>query len=504
MCNKKNDLKTVNTEDDGLIKKSGLGCGVDITGILGTNESIKTQIVDYNMLVRDGMVELDDSEESYNITRSGKNYTQMTENINLTLAGKIGFDLGDISFSRNLSSSFGKNTTTTDIYEYAETMVIRKMYALNFKPSVIDKLRNYIDGEAWKDINCTDAENPSSEVRLDKTRIKNVYKRYGTHVTTKTFYGCIYEYLMRREQNDWECTIERMIKMDTTGKLPIPETGGTGEVEKKSDFTDKEKECRQNSNTETTEHKYGGDTSIKDLDAWIQSCVKGSNNNCALLGYSLGINSSSDSGLIPLYELLEESDPRRAAMKEALQEYMNEYGFKAEQRNMVIVDAIAKRYSDGNAKPYFYAEDYNGVKRKYFRLEEDMYKHVKGITHGKMYFYYALGHLTDNAVVDMKFSGNNVDGDWKLRGVDSNNGVTGCLNDRYLAIKVHNVNNYPNPDDYVSGFGVKQDNKIKAISKGTEVGFNWQSNKDSENWYSGGLIHDDIKCIYTKDKLLNF
>lgn len=55
---------------------------------------------------------------------------------------------------------------------------------------------------------------------------------------------------------------------------------------------------------------------------------------------------------------------------------------------------------------------------------------------------------------------------------------------------------------YVTGFGVKVKNKIKAISKGTEVGFNWTTAGDS--WYSAGLIHDDVKCVYTKDKINNF
>ena len=237
----------------------------------------------------------------------------------------------------------------------------------------------------------------------------------------------------------------------------------------------------------------------------MNSCAKGEKNNCALLGYSLGVDTATDSGLIPLYSLLDSTDPRRQAMKDALQEYMDTYGQKAEQRNMVIVDAIAMHIKSGSAKDYIYAEDINGIRRKFFRLDENMYDHVKGATKGKMYFYYALGHLTDNAVVDMKFCGKGAaDGDWKIRGCNSNEGVTGCLKDRYLAIKMRNVNNYPDAGMYVTGFGVNVKGKVKSISKGTEVGFNWTCNKDGEGWYSSGLIHDDVKCIITKDKLNNF
>lgn len=190
-------------------------------------------------------------------------------------------------------------------------------------------------------------------------------------------------------------------------------------------------------------------------------------------------------------------------MIDALQEYMNEYGLKVEQRNMVIVDAIAMHITSGAVKDFLYADDINGIRRKFYRLEENMYDYVKGVTKGKMYFYYALGHLTGNAVVEMKFCGKgDADGDWKLRGCNSNEGVTGCLKDRYLAIKLRNVNNYPDQKMYVTGFGVKVKKNIKAVSKGTEVGFNWTASGDG--WYSGALIHDDVKCVYTKDKINNF
>lgn len=494
--------RTVNTEDSNLVVKTGLGCGVDITGNLGGNESVKTQILDYDLLVKNGLVEIDDSENIYNINRSGENYEKMTNTINSSLAGKIALGVKGLSFSYNLKSAFSKSTVQTDTFEYAENMIIRKMYALNIKPALFSHLRAFIPVVAWNEINATDP-NLYSPIRTDKGRIKEVYKKYGTHVTTKTFYGCMYEYLMRREKNEWETDITTLLEMDIAAQAPIK--GVDVDASKGIKFSDKDETCRKNSNVETAVRKAGGDTSVNDVNEWLSSCVKGENNNCALLGYSLGINSTDDSGLIPLYDLLDETDPRRQAMIDALQEYIDEYGFLAEQRRMVIVDAVAKRFSDGNAPEYLYENDCNGVHRKFFRLDEDIYHHVKGATHGKMYFYYALGHLSDNAVVDMKFCGNkDVNADWKLRGVNSNDGVTGCLNDRYLAIKLHNFHNYPNESEYVTGFGLKFDKNVKSSSKGTEAGFNWLCNPDCDDWYSGGLVHDDFKCVYTKDLLNNF
>lgn len=495
----------VNTEDANFVLKTGLGCGVDITGVLGTNESVKTQILDYGLLVRNALVEIDDVEMYYNIDRSGKDYSEMTNAINNSLAGKISLGVKGLSFGSNLNRSFSKSSKQVDIYEYAEKMVIRKMYALNIKPHVQDSLRDYIPAEVWNEINATDVSNPSSAGRTDRQRIIELYRKYGTHVTTKTFYGCMYEYIMRREQNDWETSIEKLLKMDTVAKVPT--IGAVAPVDKTKEvsFSEKDQECRSNSSIETVEHRYGGDTSISDVNAWMNSCVKGEKNNCALLGYSLGVDSATDSGLIPLYNLLDYDDPRRQAMIDALQEYMDTYGQKNEQRNMVIVDAMAMHIKSGGAKDYIYTEDINGIRRKFFRLDENVYDHVTGSTKGKLYFYYALGHLTDNAVVDMKFCGKGAaDGDWKLRGCNSKEGVAGCLKNRYLAIKMRNVNNYPDPNMYVTGFGLKVKGKVKAISKGTEVGFNWTCNKDGEGWYSSGLIHDDVKCIFTKDKLNNY
>lgn len=500
MCkNSKISLRTVNNSD-ALVLKTGLGCGVDITGVLGTNESVKTQILDYPLLVSNSLVEIDDSEMYYDIERSGKNYSEMTSAINNCLAGKISLGVKGLSFGCSLNRSFSKTSKQIDIYEYAEKMVIRKMYALNIKPHIQNSLRNYIMVDVWNEINATNSGN-----RTDISAIMELYQKFGTHLTTKTFYGCMYEYIMRREQNEWETSIEKLLKMDTSVKAPCPDGITTIDASKELSVSDKDRECRNNSNVETVEHRYGGDTSVSDVNSWMNSCVKGEKNNCALLGYSLGVDSATDSGLIPLYDLLDSADPRRQAMIDALQEYINMYGQKVEQRNMVIVDAIVVHIKSGDAHDFMYAEDINGIRRKFFRLDENIYKHVKGSTKGKMYFYYALGHLTDNAVVDMKFcSEKSKDGDWKLRGCNSNEGVVGCLKDRYLAIKLRNVANYPDPSMYVTGFGVKVNAKVKAISKGTEVGFNWISNKNGENWYSSGLLHDDVACIFTKDKLHNF
>jgi hypothetical protein len=59
-------------------------------------------------------------------------------------------------------------------------------------------------------------------------------------------------------------------------------------------------------------------------------------------------------------------------------------------------------------------------------------------------------------------------------------------------------------DDFVTGFGLEIDKKLKVVSLGTDTGFPWQSDSNCESWYSSGLIHDDVYCKYTKKELNEF
>ena len=265
-------------------------------------------------------------------------------------------------------------------------------------------------------------------------------------------------------------------------------------------ISDKDQECYKHSYKVETERKIGGNTNIGDLDEWLASCTPENPNSCALLGYSFGVNGDNDSGLIPLYELFDNDDLRKNAMKEAMDEYIQENGIALKTSKMVLLDAFGKHYSNGNAPEYLYQER-NGKTLKYFRLDENIFKYVRGCTKGCFHFYYALGYLLDEAIVDMKFDDSgDLDGDWHTRGDHANAGVTGDVRNRYLCVKYEHPNN-TSENDFVTGFGVKVDGTVKSISKGTATNFNWKQNGD--NWYKG-LVHDDVYCIYTKDKLKDF
>ena len=483
----------VNIYDDKLVNKTGLGCGCDITQTIG---NCKTQILDFELLKNIGGIEVDPTQEKIKIIRTGSNYSEMNKSINASLANSAKLDFIGMSFGRNLNVLLNNKTKQLDIYEYGMTMIVNKMYALNIKPALYSHLKDFVGMLAWNEINATDEAD-----RVDIDKIMKLYERYGTHISTQAFYGAAYQYFMFREQNEWESCMESQMKIGMNVKCPIPETDMIVDGNKDYSVSQTDKDCYKNSEKEEVEHRIGGNINISDMNEWLNSCTPDKPESCALLGYALCPDGDSNAGLIPLYELLDKSDPRRKAMQDALVKYAEAHGIIITASELVVVDAFGKHFSDGKAPEFLY-QQYGGKNLKYFRLDEEISKHVKGVTKGKFHFYYSLGHLVDNAVVDMKFANSgDIDGDWKVRGDHANVGVSGDVKNRYLCTMSKNVKNGVPRSEFITGFGVKVDGKIKSISKYTETGYNWKQN--GNNWYYG-LVHDDVYCIYTKDKLKDF
>lgn len=484
----------VNINDDKFVNKTGLGCGCDITQEIG---NCKTQILDFELLKNVGGIEVDPTQEKVKIIRTGENYIEMNNQINSCLANSMALEFVDMAFGWNLNALLGNKTKQLDIYEYGMTMIVNKMYALNIKPSLYSHLKDFVGLLAWNEINATDEEDRDTNIE----KIMKLYEKYGTHISTQAFYGAAYQYFMFREQNEWESGMESQMKIGIDEKCSISENDMIVNGNKNNSTSASDAECYKNSAKEEFEHRIGGDINISDMNAWFNSCTPDKPDSCALLGYSLCPDSDSKAGLIPLYELLEKNDPRRKAMQDALKKYAEKHGIILTCSELVVIDAFGKHFADGNAPAYLY-QDYNGKRLKYYRIDEEISTHVRGVTKGKFHFYYSLGHLVDNAVVDMKFANSgDIDGDWKVRGDHANVGVSGDVKNRYLCTKTKNILNKVPRSEFVTGFGVKVDGKIKSISKYTDVNYSWKQN--GENWYKG-LVHDDVYCIYTKDKLKDF
>lgn len=487
-------LQGANIYDDKIVNKTGLGCGCDITQEIGSG-NCKTQILDYDLLQQVGGIELDPTQERYDITRSAESYTQMTDELNSSLAGNMNFNIAGLRFGWNLNNLLKSKINQLDIYEYGVTMIIQKMYSLNIKPSLLTRLKDFIGILTWDEINATNETN-----RTDIAKIKQLYVKYGTHISTKAFYGSLYQYFLYREQNDWESDIESQLKVGMGNQISISDSDS--ESGYTDDVTDIDKNCYKESMKEEITRKIGGNVNISDLNEWLASCTPEKVETCALLGYSSCFGSNADSGLIPLYELLDDGDDRKNAMKQALDEYVEENSIELNTCPMVVLDAFGRHFDKKEEAPTYIYENRDGKNMKYYRLEDNIFDHVYGVTTGSFYFYYALGHLLDNAVVDMKFDEkSDIDADWEVRGDHANCGVSGCMKDRYLCIKTMNVKNDIDEINFVTGFGVKIEDSIRAISKGTTTNFHWVQN--GNDWYKG-LSHEKVHCVYTKDVLNKF
>lgn len=498
------NLQGVNVYDDKLVKKTGFGCGCDITQEIANN-NCKTQILDYGLLKNVGGIEVDDRQERVKTIQTGEDYSRMSNSINRTLAGSIGISFGEIAFSKNLEISVNSKTTQLDIYEYGMTMILQKMYALNIKPVLLSSLKEFVSPLVWSDINATGKDD-----RTNKADIKQIFKKYGTHITTKAFYGCMYQYTLIREQNEWESSMEKQLKIGSEIKVPIPDTGMTVDEKSKISVGTVDEECYKNSQKIETERRVGGNYAGNDLGKWLDSCRLDDSNSMAMLGYVFNASSSSaeESGLIPLYELLAKDDSRKNAMKEAMDEYIKENSLSLETRKMVITDVYAKLFGKGEKVPsYCYGIDGDmSNHRKYFKIEANIFDYVTASTKGSLYFYYALGHAVNEAITDIQIMHTSKpDGsEWIRRGNHSNEGVTGCLDNNVLAIKRAEIKNgivSTDPNKLISGFGVKANGNLK-LSKGTTNSFDWKVGE--KGWYSGGLVHKDVKCVTTTDTLKEF
>lgn len=472
---------------------SGFGCGVDITKEIGNS---KAQILDLELVMNADGIEVDATQEKVKIIRKGNNYVEMTNNINGALANGCALDFVEMPFGWHLSYSLESKARQLDIYEYGMTMLVNKMYALNVKQDLCSHLKDFIPAATWNEINATEDED-----RTDISKIMELYEKYGTHISTQAFYGAAYQYIMFREQNDWESSMESQMKIGMNVNAPIPETGMTISGNNEASTSNADIECYKYSTKEEIERRIGGNANIVDMNEWFNSCTPDNPDSCAFLGYSLCPGDTDNGGLVALYDLFEDGDPRRKAMQDALVKYVEAHGVILTSSELVVIDAFGKHFADGDAPEYLY-QDYNGKSLKYYRLDEEISRHVRGVTKGKFHFYYSLGYLIDNAVVDMKFADSgDIDGDWKVRGDHANVGVTGDVRNRYLCTKTMEFSDDVPSSEFVTGFGVKVDGAIKSISKGTMENFNWMQNGDS--WYKG-LVHDDVYCIYTKDKLKDF
>lgn len=494
-------LGSVNPQDAELVIKTGFGHGCDVTGEIGSNNCLAA-ILDYELLKQAGYIDLDDTPDSIARDISGDTYEKTTQSINNSFGLGASFST---FFQGNLSITTNESMKNEDTYEYGIKMFINKMFALSLNPQAKASWKDFMLKEAWNNINGI-ATNGSPLYPNNPDDLKKLFLNYGTHLITKAFYGAKYEYYMLREVSFWESEIKKQVNLDLHAKFPAGADAAVLGLDPSETFSEQDTECHKNAVKITTERRIGGDTSVSDLSGWQKSCTFDNPRSMAMLGYVYSPNGTSneDCGLIPLWELVE--DPtRKKMMQEAYDAFVKERTYPVIPYKKVVTDVIGRWFDKGQSVPsYYYGIDDTGskqVNRKYFRIEEDIFPHVKGTKKGHFYFYYALGHGHTEGLVGVQFiNKKNVDGsEWIRRGNHANEGVTGILDDNVVAIKKAPLSGgvVTAPDsELISGFGVKIDGNYK-ISKGTTPSFSWKQNGCS--WYAG-LVHDDVRCVTTTDE----
>lgn len=515
MCKKKIDslgipgiLGSVNPQDVELVIKTGFGHGCDITGELGTNNCLAA-ILNYELLKKAGYIYLDDTPDSTVVNIEGDTYEKTTQKINNTFGLGISLTQGkNTPFQSNLSIVTKNSMTNIDTFEYGIKMFINKMFALALNPQVKNSWKDFILTEAWNNINGI-AERGTPLYPDTPEGLKKLFLDYGTHLMTKAFYGSKYEYYMLREVSFWESDILTQVDMDLHLKFPTSADNQMLDINPSHKFSEQDTECYQNTYKITKERRIGGDTSIKDLDEWQKSCNFDNPRSMAMLGYVYSPSGSSneDCGLIPLWELVE--DPaRREKMKEAYDTFVKERTYHTIPYKRIITDVIGRHFSKNQKAPdYYYAIDSTGSKdinRKYFKLDENIFGHITASTSGQFYFYYAMGHANSEGLTGIQFMEQSKadNAEWICRGDNSHEGIVGVLTKNVVAIKKAPLSGGKitvKDSELISGFGIKINGKSYKLSKGTTTKFDWKEN--GSLWYSGGLIHDKIKCITTTNEM---
>lgn len=502
------NLKSVNPQDVDFVVKTGFGHGCDSTGELGTNNCLAA-ILDFELLKKKGFVSVNTDHDSFVKDITGKDYHKTTHSIDnvfsidASLTGKE-----STPFHANLAITTKNSMTNEDTFEYGLKLLVNKMFDLSLNPQAKANIKDYILEDVKNNINGL-LVNGKVNFPTDTNSLKRLFSEYGTHLITKAFYGSKYEFYMMREQNDWESDITTQVEMELNLKFPAGKDKDILGIDTKNNFTEKDTECHEHGRTITEERKIGGNTSLGELTAWMESCSYDDPSSMAMIGYvySPG-NTNVDTGLIPLWELVED-ERRKDEMKKAFDIYVKERAYPIVPYKRVIADVIGRHFEKGDAPAYYYEKDETGknpVVRKYYKLDENIFSHVTGSKHGKFYFYYAFGHSNEEGLLGIQFvDKNKIPSDWIGRGNHANEGVVGCLADNIVAIQKAPIKNGKISVDeskLITGFGVKLNKKTYRTSKGSNANFPWEVN--GTYWYSAGLIHDDVQCVTTKKELEDF
>ena len=316
-------------------------------------------MLDFGALFNDGCVEQSSIPSGGGGEISGMRYSQTVA----ALSQQMGLDVSKSSkgslFSGGFTESFAREDIQTDKLEF-QIDIYRKTYA-NYHLSAsfsneetgAETYLPYITRQANELLNSPDTSLYKSFAN-DREGIKALYDTYGTHVLTGGIFGGSFIYFFARKQTCSFHSLTHAAGASLSQKSAAEGTdnawmkafmsamksqGGTLNMDG-SDYSSEEEEVTRAKQFFVVK---GGNGSY-DFDKWDSSVVN-ADSELALIAYGPG--GGADSYLIPLYYLAQDA-PRREAMKQHLDAYLEESVPNKREVPIVVADFMMKTDKNGH------------------------------------------------------------------------------------------------------------------------------------------------------------
>lgn len=489
-------LKSCKGASDETLRVVGMafGHGTNITGEIA---NFQKAILNYDRMVADDQIELDEYAEQKSIKIDGRDYSEMNTDLNNKFSLSSNF-----IFKNSLSITTKEKTHNINKYEYAGRILLNKKVGATIHSE--STIKQYLLDDVKKELNGLPNSLGVIAYPSDNNGLTRLFDTYGTHVITRAIFGSKLEYYRMRELLIYNTDMSQVIDYALNAKYSgDPKGVGAFNLDSGNTNTQVSTEIKETEFGVEVEKRAGGD-SATDITSWLESCTLNNLQTIALVGYTIKQNEANN-GLIPLWDLVDDS-ARKQAMKTAYDAYLASRTEEIVACKQVIADVCGILYGKGeNAPESKYMDDFRGKKRNFLRLDDNIMGHVRGTTKGSFYFYYALGYASDCGLTDIKFVHEKEPNgsDLVRRGNHANENVTGCLDNNVIAIvpaQLKDGKPCVSEDKLISGFGLKIENNVSKISKGTLSNFPWTTS--GCDWYKG-LAHDKVHCVHTTKTLVD-
>lgn len=462
-------------------------------------------MLDFGALYNDGCVEESSIPSGGGGEISGMRYSETISSLSQHMGLDVSKKAKGFLFSGGFTESFAREDIESDKLEY-QIDIYRKTYA-NYHLSALFTIEEmgaeiylpYITEEANLLLNT-----PESELYRKYSNsydgIKALYDKFGTHVLTGGIYGGSFIYFFARKQT---CSFHSLthaagaslsLKIPNTGTAnnwmesylnAMKTQGGTLSLDG-GDYSAEEEEVTRAQQFFVVK---GGNGSY-DFDKWDDSVVN-ADSELALIAYGPG--GGQDSYLIPLYYLAQ-NGPRRIAMKNYLDTYLEESAPKQTEVPIVVADFMMKTAENDHSAP---------IEQKIMQGPDNDKKHIYHplVLNKNFHDKSEIGMMVDTSSDNFLVTGDAKDQLWwvaldfadecnpitdvafltrddaakkgfTIRGDDAESGMNwGAIDNHYVALKFAG-SNIP-PSEHITGVGLYQewegDPKIIATSPGTDM-----------------------------------